>query len=111
MPKVKTKPEEPHLLPMGTYPDVPELDGLKAAAEKLYDMDDFAFLGEKVWLAYKYLFWSRRYQTIPATRDEHTVAIGFVTKYHRLLFGIPITAAEHESIDRAEAAYKARQRS
>jgi len=108
MPKTKTPPPEPHLLPEGTYPKVPELDWLKDLAVQAGE--EGSADADKLWYAYKYLYWSMRYARTPATRPEHTVCVGFITKFHRLLYGIPITAAEQSQIDRAEAAYKGRKR-
>lgn len=93
------------------YPAVPELKWLRDMADQFLGRLDIAHeQGETMMNLYKYLLWSRRYQLIPSGFDRQgsQIAYGFLTKYHRLVYGLPVSRSEQEDIDRAHKQHKHR---
>jgi len=105
---------------MSVFKPVPQLDWLKELGESLLEeasdlrqtkrvkgVDQLQTSGQRVMWAYKYLLWSLRYQQSDPHSDEHKVAVGLLTKYHRKLYAIPPTSFERKMIAEAETLRKA----
>lgn len=104
---------------MSVFTKVPAIDWLKELAkgiEKLAALDvrepmvsDYIedVDAKKLMILYKYLLWSFRYQRSDPQSDEHKVALGLLTKYHRKLYDIPPSPFERTKlIPEAEALRK-----
>jgi hypothetical protein len=102
------------------YPDVPELDWLKQAAESdgIEHSTDcalgiggpcdcpFGLFQERLNYVYKYVLWFRRMNLSVPQSDEFLIAFGFVVKYRALIFGTKLEKRDQKTVAIAEEQYK-----
>ncbi len=96
------------------FPKVPEVEWIREHVEMLTGYDElpkrFKAHNKRLMHLYRYLLWSRRYGILGrdrGTTPEYQVCYGFVIKYHRLLFSIPLSHGEKILVERSEKALKA----
>ena len=97
---------------MSAFKKVPELDWVKDLAESMEadgeenSNDVTVEVARKMDTLYRYLLWMRRASLTSPQSPEHKVADGLCVKYHRRLYGIPMTDFEKKYVAEAEAGFK-----
>lgn len=96
---------------MAAFLKVPSLDWMREAVQLLRDgaplletadqADECLGASDRLDQVYRYLLWSHRYKVAEQDSDIAKVCLGMLTKYHRKVYGLPLSAFEQKMIKEA----------